>query len=137
MALGLLLCAACATAQAQDWRTCAALADDGERLSCYDSYAALLAEQGETAATEAFGLPPSTPAETPDLIEARVTGVRWSVHGKLLIWLDNGQSWKQIDTRTSFRLALDERVIIKRGWLGSYKLSRDGYNTQIKVRRTE
>jgi len=136
LCVGLLLTLP-AQAADRDWRDCAAIADAMQRLACYDAYAAALSARAETDSTAAFGLPARPAIETPDRIDAAVTGVRRKMHGQLVIWLDNGQVWEQADTRVSVKVDLDDRVSIEKGLLGSFKLQRSGYNASIKVRRLQ
>lgn len=55
-------------------------------------------------------------------------------HGKWVITLENSQVWQQIGGAT-LRIKKGERVSIKRGALNSFLLSREGANTQLRVKR--
>src|SRR5579862_4727734 len=162
---------------------CAAIADNAQRLSCYDAAAprvkdALAAPPeglpGNRAPTVEeqrswfgfdlsglFGSSPSqqtTPAQfgndrlpsthaqeeaaaaAVDSITAGVTEVSFTAFGKFIVFLDNGQIWRQIEGDADHAIfrkpAKDNKVTIRRGFIGSYNLSLNGDRT-YKVTRVK
>lgn len=82
-----------------------------------------------------FGLPPGANSQpVADQIEASITELSRTASGKFAIELDNGQLWRQTDN-SSMRVKEGEVVIIKRGSLGSFKLTKDGTKRSMKVKR--
>lgn len=71
-----------------------------------------------------------------DAIEARVAQVDRTPYGKLMLSLDNGQVWRQLD---SARLPVDkgEMVSIQRAGLGSFLLEKSSGSRTIRVRRID
>jgi len=136
-------------------RACAAITSDGERLACYDREMAKLvpAAAGAAAASpsatiaaplspeQRFGLSPAqadakvsqtSESEPLPALEARVSAVRNITNGRILIDLDNGQVWRQVDTDVTFRLRSGDAVIIKRNSFGSYWLSANEHALRVK-----
>ncbi|MGD9599421.1 MAG: hypothetical protein AB7G76_15750 [Steroidobacteraceae bacterium] len=126
---------------------CAAERDDTRRLACYDAEVARLAKQPPPpTAEEKFGARgdlvreqerTAEPAE-PRLtrLEATVTAIAARPGGELVITLDNGQVWHQLPTGERFRLEVGDKVVVKRGALGSYSMA-SPYGRAVKVRRTK
>lgn len=131
---------------------CRAIADDAARLRCYDAAVAtatpaqppvatapglraedLFGQPGEaarTTATRELGLP------DPPSLEAGVAATARNAAGKLVITLDNGQVWSQVDT-TVLQLAAGDRVVIRKSALGSYLLQKPAGGRSLRVRRTQ
>jgi hypothetical protein len=158
---GLATLAFGATRTLQD---CRAIADDKERLACYDAAAAASPAPANAApanaapvsaavasaatasnATEAPGKKSSgeedfgkqrTDAEkaAPQDLRSAVASVETDANGKLILALDNGQTWAQIDS-PSLKLKAGDEVVIRRGSLGSYLLARAVGGPEIRVRR--
>jgi hypothetical protein len=124
-------------------RSCAAQSDAGARLECYDVLAASIgksADQGSAvppagAATAETAAPPAAASqfgiaggklerkkesETPNQIEAVVTGVARRPRGELVVTLDNGQVWAQLAPQEYFPLKTGDAVHIAKAALGSY-----------------
>ena len=57
-------------------------------------------------------------------------------YGKLVLTLDNGQVWSQVDS-SSLHLRTGDKVRIRRASLGSYLLGTSGSNKTIRVRRSK
>jgi hypothetical protein len=138
-------------------QACAAIKADSERYACYDREmaklvpGAVVATAGAAAVAPAaapvltpeqrFGLSPaqadakvsevSAPGSLESL-EAKVSGIRNITNGRVLIDLDNGQVWRQVDTDVTVRLKPGDAVSIKRGTLGSYWLSSNGRAWRVK-----
>ncbi len=71
-----------------------------------------------------------------DAIEATVARIERTPYGKLMLSLDNGQVWRQID---SARLPLDkgEMISIQRAGLGSFLLEKSSGSRTIRVKRID
>jgi len=75
--------------------------------------------------------------DTPEIneIEAKVSKLSKSVAtGYVVITLDNGQVWKQIDS-SKLRLSDNDQVTIRRASFGSFMLKKTGRNTTMRVKR--
>lgn len=144
-------------------RRCAAIADDRERLACYDRWqppqpAARAAEPtapkpsaASAAATvssdAAIGIDSNFGAETlarpkarlegPDRIETRVLGTLNGWKQGQLFRLENGQVWRSIDDREYHHRAEHPAVTIERNFLGNYFMRFEGTNAHTRVRRVE
>jgi hypothetical protein len=55
-------------------------------------------------------------------LQAQVTQVATKPHGQLVLSLDNGQVWYEIQANTAIRVKVGDKVTIKAGALGSYSL---------------
>ena len=162
---------------------CAAVADEHERLACYDKLAAQAAQvlaqmppaphagpptaeeqkswfgfdlgglfgnsPAQQTTPEKFGsenLPakPPAPGEAPpppplESISATVTDFAYTPFGQFIVFLDNGQVWRQIEGDTD-HANFDRKgstVTISRGWLGSYGLTIAGSDKVFKVKRVK
>ncbi len=72
----------------------------------------------------------------PQSLNAVVTKVKKNAFKKLRITLDNGQEWKQHDSKR-FSLAKGDKVTIEKGVLTSYFLTKEGSDLRMKVKRTK
>jgi len=158
-ALWAMTCAAADQTVPDSLRACATIKADSARYACYDREmaklvpGAVVATASATAAAPAaavapvltpeqrFGLSPaqadakvSEVSASPSLesIEAKVAGIRNISNGRVLIDLDNGQVWRQVDTDVTVRLKAGDAVSIKRGALGSYWLSSNDRGWRVK-----
>ncbi len=138
---------------------CASIQDKLDRLICYDALAersapSVAAATSTTASqtmpttitpqvdvTTQTVVPPATTdnfgkIETPQVerVELQVKSVKKGVYGELTIYFENGQVWKQSDTRR-FKFAAGDKVYINRGALGSYLLGKEDINSTIRVKR--
>jgi hypothetical protein len=135
-----------AAAAPADFLACAPEKDDTRRLACFDAVVTLAMAQPaaslaappppETAPTplskeERFGLRGDLKEEkakqAPELAEiqelkAQVTRVAAKPHGELVLTLDNGQVWYEIQTSSGIRVKTGDTVTIKAGALGSFSL---------------
>ena len=78
------------------------------------------------------------PPEPIDSITAKVTDYAFTPFGKFIVFLDDGQVWRQIEgdaDRASF--AKDDTVTISRGALGSYNLKVNDSAKTYKARRVK
>ncbi|MDJ0922629.1 MAG: hypothetical protein QNI84_15985 [Henriciella sp.] len=145
---------------------CADLADDMERLACYDTAVGRLKVAEETGEVttisraeieevqrDSFGFSiPSLPrlamprfgrgdqdgevvVEEFNEISASVTRIRKDSTGKLIVQLDNGQTWQQSDTRRVYlRNGGADSAVVKKAALGSFRMKLDG-GTAFRVDR--
>jgi hypothetical protein len=147
-----------------DVAKCTEIAAAGERLQCFDAAAArgksALAAPPQAAREERslldwFGFArPAKPVRKPEEfgktqaedpgkelneITAGVRELAKTSGGKAIFFLDNGQTWRQIDADSTFVVdppaGTKLNVTIERGWLNSYNLIIDGRNGLIKVNR--
>jgi len=83
--------------------------------------------------------PPGTEVAPLDSITAGVTDVAYTPFGKFIVFLDNGQVWRQIEGDTDHAIfrkpAKDNKVTISRGFIGSYNLTLNGGARVYKVTR--
>lgn len=71
----------------------------------------------------------------PDKMEARIKGPFNGWHGNTEFHLENGQVWRQSEPG-EFVINLDSPVItIRKGFLGTYFMTVEGYNSRVKVQR--
>ncbi|SHI04438.1 hypothetical protein [Ferrimonas marina] len=83
-----------------------------------------------------FGFEAQAVDHTPDAISARVAEVSTDPYGKWTVTLDNGQRWRQTESKR-FRLKADQEVVISKGSLGSFMLKREGSNSSTRVKRVQ
>jgi hypothetical protein len=67
-------------------------------------------------------------------IEAIVMDVREAANKKLIVTLENGQIWRQLDYQ-ALRLKSGETVIIRKATLGSYLMEKLSGSRSIRVKR--
>ncbi len=129
---------------------CASIQDKLDRLICYDA----MAEQSKdhrviattpqaitpkidvvapVATTNSFG---KASKQEVNRIELQVKSVKANAYGELTIAFENGQVWKQNDTRR-FKLKAGETVYIEKGALGSFLLGKKETNSTIRVKRLD
>lgn len=125
---------------------CAGEKDDARRLACFD--AAVVHAKSQPAGAEAaaptavaavpaltkeerFGLRGDLKQEktkhVPELAEleelrAKVTQVAVKPYGQLILTLDNGQVWYEIQANSGIRVKAGDEVTIKPGALGSFSV---------------
>src|SRR5579864_1526804 len=82
-----------------------------------------------------------TAAAEVDSITAGVTDVAYTAFGKFIVFLDNGQVWRQIegdsDHATFKKPAKANKVTIGRGFIGSYNLTINDSEKVFKVTRVK
>jgi hypothetical protein len=76
----------------------------------------------------------STGTDEIDQIAARISKIRKSGTGYVVITLDNGQVWQQSDS-SRLRLSDNDEVTIRRAAFGSFMLRKAGGKTTMRVKR--
>jgi hypothetical protein len=139
---------AAGTTASASFMACAGEQDDARRLACFDAAVAQVRTQpapplesaAATAAAaavvplskeERFGLRGDLKQEkakqAPELAElkelrATVTKVAAKPYGELILTLDNGQVWYEIQSNSGIRVKVGDQVTIRSGALGSYSV---------------
>ena len=139
---------------------CRDLSSDAERLNCYDAAVDSREQPASpqpTAATttpatavpatisqeELFGknssevqrtVEEATGSEPIDSISAQVSRLQQYDYDKVVVSLDNGQVWKQVDS-SNVRLRVGDDVTIERASLGSFMLKKSGSKRTMRVSR--
>ena len=141
--------------------TCRAIVDPAARVECYDqivdaasSIAAPSAPESSTADPEEhqqlapqdrFGLSEAEARRQAglelkkddlDLIEAKITHIARTGYDKFVVTLDNGQTWRQTDTK-KLRLRHGDAVRISSAAFGSFLLEKSTGSRMIRVQRIE
>ena len=78
----------------------------------------------------------ATGSESIDSLGAQITRLQQSGYDKVLITLNNGQVWQQVDT-SSLRLKVGDEVSIERAALGSFMLKKKGNKRTMRVSRRD
>jgi len=86
--------------------------------------------------TDKFGIKKPNPKEIIEEISSKVIAVELDLRKKLLITLENGQQWRQIDA-DHLQVNVGDVCIVKRGAIGSFLLGLEGAKKRIRVRRVE
>jgi hypothetical protein len=145
-----LLAAQASTADALgDVRGCMPIADDAERVACYDralgrrssAAAAQAAPAPSAAASEEFGLSEQARREREgvdlaDSIDGTVAAVGRNTANRQVVTLHNGQVWVQAEATTRVRLKAGDVVTIKRAAMGSYILAKPNHGA-MRVKRLD
>lgn len=129
--------------------TCRAIASDSERLTCYDALvdsipttteppAAVSSESlfGRDAVQTSAVLQQQTGISPPQSVDAEIRSTNWRADGMLLLNLQNGQQWEQIDGRP-LPLAPGDTIRIRKAAFGSYLLYKQSGGRSIRVRRID
>lgn len=142
-----------------EWQLCSSVANDQQRLACFDGIAqrnqqpssALSSQAGEASAPvsvaaaqtvtsleQNFGLEQQIIEQQTkeiDEISAQVVSVKKDPYGKLTIVLDNQQRWKLQEK--GLRLKVEDSIIISRGALGSFYVNKANQSRKIRVKRLD
>jgi hypothetical protein len=78
----------------------------------------------------------ATGSERIESLSATVTRLQQYAYDRVLITLDNGQVWKQVDT-SSLRLRVGDAIDIERASLGSFMLRKQGSKRSMRVSRED
>ena len=142
---------AVAPATTAEFLACGAEKNDAQRLACFDAAVdraravpanpAPAVVAAPLSQEEKFGLRGELKQEkaqkVPELqeleqLQAQVTSVSSKPHGELVVTLENGQVWTEIQTSSGARVKAGERVTIKAGALGSFLLvAPNGRSTKV------
>lgn len=124
-----------------DIRKCAKIADDSDRLSCYDEMAEDRQRRMETGAVEKSQSDPNTdrvdtagPSGEEFELQARVSRCEKSADGRYYFFLDNNEVWKQTKSDRHRYKDCTFSVTITRDWFGYKMLIDDGERT-IRIKR--
>jgi len=109
---------------------CARETDEHLRLKCFDELAGSLPQLkrdqfGMTPAVAQRHDPtaPKAPLIDPDVLDAKIAGLRQGSHGEYTFTLDNGQVWQEAEARPGQRFSVGEAVQIKHGMFSALWLS--------------
>lgn len=132
-----------------EMEACRRIASDSARLACYDALAdsassaneapaAISAESlfGRDATRTSTALQQQTGIKPPQILDTEIMLVKTRADGKLLITLQNGQRWEQIDGRP-LPLAPGDSIRIRKAAFGSWLLYKQAGGRSIRVRRTD
>ena len=137
---------------AADLQTCRKIADSQQRLSCYDALspptAAGVNAPASTAAAPApapaaagsadgFGLPVAARASEAQAVSSRLARELEGWGPNQLIQLANGQLWQVVDGSSGVLQAENQRVLVRRGALGTYFMEFEGLNRSPRVKRVQ
>lgn len=158
LAVVLLGAQAIVLAQSADIARCAQIETDTVRLACFDALARELEQPNvaeraapeltenstdsattQTENEEAFGaeLLDGREALGPDEIQSRLVGEFAGWRGNTTFTLENGQIWRQAEEgRLVFRSDAP-LITIRRGAFGTYRLTVEGVNRSVRVRRLQ
>ncbi|WP_237058541.1 hypothetical protein [Microbulbifer sediminum] len=115
----------------QQLRACASIQADAERLTCFDR----LADSLDELARENFGNEQEAATrEAPDSILATIEKVEEGAYGKHVFYLENGQVWRQNDSKfVSWEAG--QQVELDRGLFGSFFMRDADGGRSIRVKR--
>lgn len=72
-----------------------------------------------------------------DELQVKRTKLRKDGYGKWVIWLENGQVWRQTDSRSFNFVNSDQLVVITRSFLGSFFLGEPDRHGGIRIKRVK
>lgn len=132
-----------------DVRACMPIADDAERVECYDRALgrgstpadAPAAPASRAIASDEFGLSEQARREREgvglaDSLEGTIAAVGRNTANRQVVTLQNGQVWVQAEATTRVRLKTGDVVTIKRAAMGSYILAKANHGS-MRVKRLE
>ena len=67
-------------------------------------------------------------------LSATVTEIKAAGYGRIFVWLDNGQVWRQ-KTSSALKIKVGDRIVIKKGALGAFNMKKEGANAMMRVSR--
>ena len=108
---------------------CRQIKDVEERVKCYDRFVDRIASEPVSRP-----IPTHSSAPSPSLVEARITRVKRSADKKIVVTLDNGQIWRQIDNEPIVLRNGDE-IIVRPARLGSYLMEKRSGSGRIRVKQ--
>ena len=119
---------------------CARETDEHLRLKCFDELAGSVPQLkrdqfGMTAAVAQRHDPtaPKAPLIDPQVLDAKIAGLRQGSHGEYTFTLDNGQVWVEQEARPGEHFSVGEAVQIRHGFMSSLWLSASDHRlTRVK-----
>jgi hypothetical protein len=123
----------------------AAVVDSPAPSTTVDSPAPAAADGGSISQEDLFGknqaevqqtVEEATGSERIESLDGTVTRLQKSGYDKVVITLDNGQVWKQVDS-SSLRLRVGDTIEIERASMGSYMLQKKGSKRTMRVSRQQ
>lgn len=127
MAVTLVAAAGRAAGLDREIFACRQVEEPGRRLSCYDQ----IGRENSKAPGDAVGASAPTQVER-DTLRQKVVAVSRAPDGKLVITLDNAQTWRQVDTERA-DIRPGDSVTIQPGALGSWLLVGERGRNAIRV----
>ena len=85
----------------------------------------------------AFGLKNKAKEDKPDKLQLKWTSKKKDARGKWIIFLENGQVWRQTDTRRIDFTNSEQWVVVSRGFAGGFLLAEPGSHNRIRVKRVK
>jgi hypothetical protein len=140
----LFLVSGAALADDNAMRACRSVTDTAARLTCYDRIELSATPAAAPALTpqQSFGLAPAAMAvQAPakiDSIESTIVGpfAGWGPNTRFT--LANGQIWRVVDgSEATLTPTTNQKVVIKRNFIGTLFMQVEGTNSSPKVRRVE
>lgn len=112
---------------------CIVLEDDRARLACYDG----LFRGASEPKVAVFGLEGRNTRgpETLEAIRSRITAVERQRDGALVVTLENGQVWRQMDDLGRARWSAGDTFLVERAALGSFMAKVESSGRSFRVRR--
>lgn len=134
---------------AQAIRSCSAIADNDQRLACFDRLAQDLEQnpgltlgaesvlsktaQEPTAKDDTFGLPAKSVTAQDDMErQTTIAAVRKKVHGTWVLTMENDQIWEQADTARIATPSAGDAVTISKSPLGGFFITINGRSIRAK-----
>lgn len=143
----------------KDLSLCMELANDNQRLVCFDKLAKLhasptktLNSQNDVASQQEIlilaeakkakeiadfskeDLKKTGKDKGPDSITATISKLTKLIRGQWVIYLENGQKWQQQDSNT-IKLKVGTNIRLKKGTMGAVYLYKEGSHRSIRVER--
>jgi hypothetical protein len=157
LALVLSLALPLGSVAAESSHPCAQVRDDSDRLACYDATFGKPARSATPVAdaSEVPARPVPAPVATPLLSvapeksvakaekeaagpaigAATVTQVQRRVDGRLVVTLDNAQTWVQLERDAAIEVAVGDKITVRSAMFGSYILvTKSGLQTRVQLR---
>ena len=123
---------------------CRQIEDIAERVACYDNIVDSRSEPADIPdAQSLFGkndadakriVETTLDIEQIDHVEAVITNIQKSASRKLVVTLDNGQTWRQLDSRP-IHFKSGEAVIVREASLNSFLMEKKSGSRSIRVKR--
>ena len=115
---------------------CRAIAEDAQRLACYDKLQASLSTLLKNKEKAEFGLEhkPSQEQSDEESQSAKIAKIKKSPRYGWIITLENGQVWRKADS-DSLNVKVGKTVTISRAIFGSFALTQEGSKRKVKVKR--